>query len=69
MGWVEKANGLRQFTEVYDEEPRKNAKSTWAAGIGLLLCFADDEFGAEVYCGATTERYKGWRCFAPHCRW
>lgn len=62
MGWVEKATGLRQFTEVYDEEPRKNAKSTWAAGMGLLLAFADGEFGAEVYCGATTER-QAWEVF------
>jgi phage terminase large subunit-like protein len=56
MGWVEKRSGFRQFTEVYLEIPRKNAKSTWAAGIGLLLAFGDGEFGAEVYCGATTER-------------
>lgn len=56
MGWVEKSTGLRQFTEAYLEIPRKNAKSTWAAGMGLLLAFADGEFGAEVYCGATTER-------------
>jgi len=56
MGWVEKLTGLRQYTEVYDEEPRKQAKSTWAAGMALLLGFADGEFGAEVYCGATTER-------------
>ncbi len=56
FGWVEKATGLRQFTEVYDEEPRKQAKSTWAAGVGLYMLAADREFGAEVYCGATTER-------------
>jgi phage terminase large subunit-like protein len=56
FGWVEKATGLRKFTEVYDEEPRKQAKSTWAAGIGLFMMAADGEYGAEVYCGATTER-------------
>ena len=35
--------------------PRKNAKSTVAAGIGLYMLVADGEFGAEVYSGATSE--------------
>ncbi len=35
--------------------PRKNAKSTMAAGIGLYMFAADDEFGAEIYSGATSE--------------
>jgi phage terminase large subunit-like protein len=56
FGWVEKATGYRQVTEVYAEIPRKNAKSTWAAAVGHLMLSADHEFGAEVYCGATTER-------------
>ncbi len=56
FGWVSKASGLRQFTEVYAEIPRKNAKSTWAAGVGHNMLAADGEYGAEVYCGATTER-------------
>jgi phage terminase large subunit-like protein len=56
FGWVEKATGLRQFTEVYDEEPRKQAKSTWAAAVGLGMLSIDGEYAAEVYCGATTER-------------
>lgn len=35
--------------------PRKNAKSTMGAGIGLYCMAADGEFGAEVYSGATSE--------------
>lgn len=35
--------------------PRKNAKSTIAAGIGLYMLTADGEFGPEVYSGATSE--------------
>lgn len=39
--------------------PRKNAKSTIAAGIGLYMMAADGEFGAEVYSGATSEDQAG----------
>lgn len=34
------------------EKPRKNGKSTECSGIGLVLAFADDEPGAEVYAAA-----------------
>jgi phage terminase large subunit-like protein len=40
---------VRQIREVYCEIPRKNAKSTVGAGIGLNLLTADGEEGAEVY--------------------
>lgn len=56
FGWVEKATGLRQFSHIYAEIPRKNAKSTWAAAVGHYMLSADREYCAEVYCGATTER-------------
>lgn len=56
FGWVLKSTGLRRFTEAYIKVPRKNAKSTLAAGIGLDLLCMDHEFGAEIYSGATTER-------------
>lgn len=51
-GW-RRQDGFRRFREVYFEEPRKNGKSTLAAGIGLALFVADDEPGAEVYTAAT----------------
>lgn len=56
FGWVHKSTGLRRFREAYVEVPRKNAKSTLAAAIGLALFADDDEIGAEVYSGATTEK-------------
>lgn len=53
FGWVDE-NGNRRFKTVYEEVPRKNAKSTKLSGIGLYLTFADGEAGAEVYSAATT---------------
>ena len=52
FGW-KRADGLRRFRTAYIEVPRKNGKSTLAAGIGLYLMIADGEPGAEVYSAAT----------------
>lgn len=51
FGW-KRANGTRKYRTVYVEVPRKNGKSTLAAGVGLILTFADGEPGAEVYSAA-----------------
>lgn len=64
FGWVRKNSGMRRFREAYLEVPRKNGKSIFAAGIGLYLFVADNEFGAEVYSGATTEK-QAWEVFRP----
>ena len=56
FGWVEKRSGLRRFREALVLVPRKNGKSTLAAGIGLYMLCMDGEYGAEIYSGATTER-------------
>ena len=64
FGWVRKSDGLRRFREAYIEVCRKNGKSVLAAGIGLYMLVADDEFGAEVYSGATTEK-QAWEVFRP----
>lgn len=53
FGWVDKA-GCRRFRTVYVEVPRKNAKTTICAGVGLYLLAADGEPGAEIYSAATT---------------
>jgi len=53
FGWRERATGLRRFRSVYEEVPRKNAKTTKLAGIGLYMLTADGEWGGEVYSGAT----------------
>ncbi|MEN3158285.1 terminase TerL endonuclease subunit [Alkalimonas sp. NCh-2] len=64
FGWLHKKTNLRRFTEAYCEIPRKNGKTVIAAGIGLYMLVADGEFGAEVYCGATTEK-QAWEVFRP----
>ena len=56
FGWVDPETGLRRYLEAYIEIPRKNAKSTLAAVIGLYCMSVDREPGAEIYCGATTQR-------------
>lgn len=53
FGWKRKVDGMRRFRVLYEEVARKNGKSTKAAGLGLLLAFADGEPGAEVYSAAT----------------
>ena len=55
-GWREKRRKIRRFTEAYVEIPRKNGKSVIAAVIGLYFFLCDKEPGAEIYCGATTEK-------------
>lgn len=56
FGWIDKKSGLRRYRRVMLLVPRKNAKTTLAAAIGLYGFVADNEFGAEVYCGATSEK-------------
>lgn len=51
FGW-KREDGTRRYRTAYIEIPRKNGKSSLAAGIALLLLFADDEYGAEVYSAA-----------------
>ncbi len=58
FGWKRK-DGMRRFRTVYIEIPKKNFKSTLAAGIALLLLFADGEPGAEVYSAAADSGQAG----------
>ncbi|KLU14901.1 MULTISPECIES: terminase large subunit [Xenorhabdus] len=64
FGWVHKGSRLRRFREVYTEIPRKNGKSAISAGVALYCFTCDDEFGVEVYSGATTEK-QAWEVFRP----
>lgn len=64
FGWLKKEDGLRRFRQWYLEIPRKNAKSTLAAIVGLFMLVKDDEGGAEVYSGATSEK-QAWEVFGP----
>ena len=51
FGW-KRPDGLRRFRTVYVEVPRKNGKSTMAAGIGNFLLVGDGEPGGEIYSAA-----------------
>ena len=56
FGW-KRADGTRKHRKVYVEIPRKNAKSTIGAGLGLYLLLADGEPGAEIYsCAADRDQ-------------
>lgn len=48
FGW-KRADATRRYRIAYVEIPKKNGKSTLAAGIGLYLLVGDGEAGAEVY--------------------
>lgn len=52
FGWVRKTGGIRRFTRVYISIPRKNAKTTLMAGVGLYMLALDGEQSAQVYNGA-----------------
>jgi phage terminase large subunit-like protein len=64
FGWVDKETGNYRFRKAYVCVPRKNAKSTKAAAVGLYKFAADGEYGAEVYSGATGEK-QAWEVFRP----
>ena len=55
FGWVNRDTGKRRFRVADLFIPRKNAKSTLAAVIGNYMLAVDDEFGAEIYSGATSQ--------------
>ena len=57
FGWYRNATreegGKRRFKVGWIEIPRKNSKTTMAAGIALKGLVADEERGAQVYAAAT----------------
>lgn len=53
FGWLTQ-EGYRRFRTVLTLIPRKNAKSTLTAGVGLYGLTCDKEAGAEIYSAATT---------------
>lgn len=52
FGW-KRADGFRRFRTAFIEVPRKNGKTTLAAGVGLYLLIADGEPGPEIFAAAT----------------
>jgi len=67
FGWVNIETGYRRFGTVYDEEARKNGKTTKLAGIGLLGLMKDDQGAPEVY-SAATKRDQAKLLFKEACR-
>jgi phage terminase large subunit-like protein len=55
FGWIDVETLKRRFRKADLFIPRKNAKSTIAAIIGNYMLALDNEFGAEVYSGATSK--------------
>lgn len=51
FGWIN-PDGRRRYRECLIFIPRKNTKSTMAAGIANYLLFCDGEEGAEILCAA-----------------
>lgn len=66
FGWVHKTTKLRRFRIAMIVVPRKSGKSEWAAAIGNYVLCADQpkEQGAEIYCGANSEK-QAWTVFSP----
>lgn len=58
------AAGTRRFIEALVMIARKNGKSFWFGALGLGHLTIDLEPGAEVFCGATSER-QAWEVFRP----
>lgn len=56
---IDEASGLRVYREVVLGIPRKNGKSTVAAGIALYLLVADGEAEPEVYVAAAAKAQAG----------
>lgn len=52
FGWKKKATGKRRYTYADVFVPRKNGKTTFAAGMALFCMMLDGESGAEVYAAA-----------------
>ena len=52
FGWRRRDNGFRRFRKAHLYVPRKNGKTTLAAGIALYMLVADGEGAPEIYSAA-----------------
>lgn len=63
FGWQRTRGGRnRRYRKLYLEVPRKNSKTTFAAGLALFAFLCDQEPGAEVY-SAAADRGQAAICF------
>lgn len=53
FGFVDKETGMRKYKKAILFVARKNGKSVLASALGIYMCIADHEGGAEVYSVAT----------------
>lgn len=64
FGWVRWDKDADAYTRIirdlYVDVPRKNGKSTLAAGIAIYMACADGEQGAQVVTAATNEKQAGY---------
>lgn len=58
FGWL-RPDGTRRYRMAYIEVPRKNGKSTFAAGIALYLLLCDKEARPQVYSAAGDRKQAG----------
>lgn len=54
FGWRRRQDGKRRFSRAYIEMARKNAKSTFTAGVALYCLCCEGEVGPQIVIGATT---------------
>ncbi len=59
FGWKRESDKTRRYRVVYLEVPKKNAKSTLATGLALLMGLADGERSPYVYCVAGSRKQAG----------
>lgn len=64
FGWIDRETFVRKYREAFVLVPRGNGKSPLAAIVALYLAFFDEEKGAEVYCGAQSEK-QAFEVFRP----
>ena len=64
FGLIVKKTKRRKYRDVYIEVPRKSGKTFWIAGIGVGMLTIEGEYGAEIYCGATSE-LQAYEVFRP----
>lgn len=55
FGQKDRRTGLRRYRRAFIELPRGNGKTSWAAGVALLMLLADNEPAAEIF-GAAADR-------------
>jgi len=67
FGFLNRSNDTRRFRNAHIEIPRKNGKTTLAAGIGLYMMVADGEGGPEIY-AAACKRDQAKLCFGEASR-